>query len=363
MTTRLPTVAYEVPKTMRAAVLESRGRGGLQLREVLVPRPGPGELLLRVAASGLNRVDLYMRDNGQGITHTLPQILGVEGSGRVVQAHPADPDDPALCPGTKAVFYASLYCGRCRFCVAGNQPLCERTRIVGEHIGGTWADYIVMPRRCVLPLPDDADLVECGALSVAHGTAWRMVFGKRALMPGETAMVVGIGGGVSLACLQLARLIGARVIVTSSSDDKLARAKALGAFAGINYRREKVAQRVLELTAGEGVDMVLENSGEASWADSLRSLRRGGRLITCGATTGSHPGADLQRLFIRQLEIYGSTGASVDEFRSMLKVYLNGGFKPVIDSRYPLARIGEALDRLAAFEQFGKVVVTMEDPS
>lgn len=354
-----PTAAaIDVPATMLAAVLESRGREGLKLRRVPVPRPGPGEVLVRVAASGLNRVDLYMRDNGQGITHTLPMIQGVEAAGRVVSANP---DDPEVAPGTKVAFYTLIYCGRCRYCIAGNQPLCMRSRLMGEHRDGAWAEFIVMPRHCVIPLPPEADLVECAALAVAHGTAWRMVFGKRALQPDETVLIVGIGSGVSLACLQLARLIGARVIVTSSSDDKLARAMRMGAFAGIHYKREKVAGRVLELTGGEGVDMVLENSGEASWSDSLRSLRRGGRLVTCGATTGSQPGADLQRLFIRQLEIYGSTGASVGEFRSMLKVYLGGGFKPVIDSRYPLARIDEALDRLAAFEQFGKVVVTMGD--
>jgi NADPH:quinone reductase-like Zn-dependent oxidoreductase len=356
--TPTPAANITIPKTMLAAVLESRGRDGLKLREVPVPRPGPGEVLVRVAASGLNRVDLYMRDNGQGITHTLPQIQGVEASGRVALANPEDPELPV---GAKVIFFTSIFCGQCRFCVAGNHPLCVRPRIMGEHRDGAWAQFVVMPRKCVVPLPPDADLVECGALAVAHGTAWRMVFGKRALQPDETVLVVGIGSGVSLACLQLARLIGARVIVTSSSDDKLARAMKMGACAGIHYKREKVAQRVLELTGGEGVDMVLENSGEASWSDSLRSLRRGGRLVTCGATTGSQPGADLQRLFIRQLEIYGSTGASVGEFRSMLKVYFNSGFKPLIDSRYPLERIGEALDRLSAFEQFGKVVVTMDE--
>lgn len=358
MSTRQPEAVGAVPKTMLAAVLESRGREGLKLCQVPVPQPGVGEVLVRMAASGLNRVDLYMRDNGQGITHQLPMTLGVEGAGRVVRSVP---EDPQLPPGTPAVFYTSIFCGRCRYCLAGNHPLCLHTRIMGEHRDGAWAEYIVMPRHCVVPLPPGADLVACGALSVAHGTAWRMVFGKRALRPDETVMIVGIGGGVSLACLQLARMVGARVIVTSSSDDKLARALAMGADAGINYKREKVAPRVLELTDGEGVDMVLENSGEASWSDSLRSLRRGGRLVTCGATTGSHPGADLQRLFIRQLEIYGSTGASMGEFRSMLKVHLAGGFAPVIDSRFPLRRIGEALDRLAAFEQFGKVVVTMGD--
>jgi NADPH:quinone reductase-like Zn-dependent oxidoreductase len=149
------------------------------------------------------------------------------------------------------------------------------------------------------------------------------------------------------------------VIVTSSSDDKLARAAALGASGGINYRREKVAKRVMEMTAGEGVDMVIDSSGAASWDDSLRSLRRGGRLVICGATTGSNPPADLQRIFIRQLEVYGSTGGSLEESRQLIALFAAGGVKPVIDQRYTLDELPAAFDRLERGEQFGKLVVTM----
>ena len=150
------------------------------------------------------------------------------------------------------------------------------------------------------------------------------------------------------------------MLVTSSSDDKIARAIALGADAGINYRSEKVAKRVQALTAGVGVDMVIDSVGEASWSDSLKSLRRGGRLVTCGATTGSNPSADLQRMFIRQLEVYGSTGGSLDEFRELIALFARGGVSPVIDRCYPLADVGAAFDRLAAGEQFGKIVVTVD---
>jgi len=163
-----------------------------------------------------------------------------------------------------------------------------------------------------------------------------------------------------VACLQLARLAGARVIVTSSSDEKIARAIALGAAGGVNYRTEKVAQRVLQMTGGEGVDMVIDSVGEASWADSLRSLRRGGCLVTCGATTGSNPDADLQRMFIRQLAVYGSTGGSVDEMRQVVALFARGDFSPVIDRRFTLEQVHDAFDRLDRGEQFGKVVVTIE---
>jgi NADPH:quinone reductase-like Zn-dependent oxidoreductase len=340
---------------MRAAVLQTRGRAGLAVRAHPRPVRQPGEALLRIHAAGLNRVDLYMRDNGTGITHDLPLVLGVECAGVVAEADPAS----GLKVGQKAVLYSNAFCGHCRYCLAGDQPLCLHTRIMGEHRDGTFAEYIAMPAQCFFPLPDDADLVAAGALMVGHLTAWRMLFGKRALRPGETVLIVGIGGGVAVAALQLALRAGARVLVTSSSDAKIARALALGASAGINYRTEKVAQRVLALTDGEGVDMVIDSVGEASWADSLRALRRGGRLVTCGATTGSHPSADLQRMFIRQLEVYGSTGGSVEEFRQLVALFARGEIQPLIDRRFTLDQIDDAFETLNRGEQFGKLVVTM----
>ncbi len=340
---------------MQAAVLETRGRAGLVVREFPKSVPQPGEALMRVHAAALNRVDLYMRDSGVGITHNLPLVQGVEAAGVMAQV----PPDSGLRVGQKAVLFSGAYCGLCRYCRAGDQPLCLRANIMGEHRHGGFAQYLAMPAKCFVPLPDDADLVAAGALMTGHVTAWRMLFGKRALRLGETVLIVGIGGGVAVATLQLALRAGARVIVTSSSDAKLERARQLGAHAGINYRSEKVAERVLALTDGEGVDMVIDSVGQASWADSLKSLRRGGRLVTCGATTGSNPGADIQRLFIRQLEIYGSTGGSLEEFREVVALFARGEITPVIDRRYPLQRIGEAFDCLQAGEQFGKLVVTM----
>lgn len=340
---------------MQAAVLESRGREGLRLRDVPKPVSGPGEALLRVHAVGLNRVDLYMRDSGVGITHTLPIVQGVEAAGVVADA----PAGSGLRVGQKAILYSNAFCGRCRYCLAGDQPLCTRADIMGEHRNGALAEFVAMPAHCFLSLPDDADLVAAGALMTGHLTAWRMLFGKRALRAGESLLIVGIGGGVAVACLQLALRAGARVLVTSSSDAKIARAIELGASGGVNYRSDKVAARVLEMTSGEGVDMVIDSVGLASWADSLKSLRRGGRLVTCGATTGSNPGADIQRLFIRQLEIYGSTGGSVEEFRQLVALFARGEIRPVIDRQYPLDDVHAAFDRLQAGEQFGKLVVTV----
>jgi NADPH:quinone reductase-like Zn-dependent oxidoreductase len=335
---------------MKAAVLERRGVDGVSWRDFPDPVPAPGESVLKVSASSINRVDLYMRDNGSGITHVLPQVMGVEAAGTIVEASPGS----GLEPGMKAVLFSEAYCGKCRYCLAGDQPLCENVKIMGEHRHGGFADYIAMPSNCFFPLPDNADLVAAGALMTGHLTAWRMLFGKRALQPGESVLIVGIGGGVAVACLQLARMVGARVFVTSSNDEKIARAVSLGADGGVNYRRDRVSAAIQEMSGG-GVDMVIDSVGEASWGQSLRSLRRGGRLVTCGATTGSNPPADLQRVFIRQLEIYGSTGGSVSEFRQLLEVFNRGLVRPVIDTSFEMAEVRSALERLASGAQFGKV--------
>lgn len=310
---------------------------------------------MRVRASSLNRVDIYMRDSGLGITHDLPIILGVDGVGEIVESDPQG----RLRPGDRVALYSNAYCGECRYCLAGDQPLCVRPAIGGEHCDGCFAEYVTMPERCFLPLPDGLDFANAGVLPTAYGTAYRMLFGKRALMPGETVLVIGAGGGVAVACIQLAVRAGARVLVTTSTPEKLAQAMELGAEGGVNYRSDPVAASILEMTRGEGVDMVIDSVGQASWSESLRSLRRGGRLITCGATTGSNPPVEIQRMFIRQLEVYGSTGASVDEMRSLFSFVAVNGLRPVIDSTFALEQISEAYHWLASGEQFGKVALTI----
>ena len=337
---------------MKAAVLTERGADGVTWSDYPDPVRKPGESVMRVLSSSINRVDLYMRDSGVGITHSLPQVMGVEGAGEIVETEPGS----GLEVGQKVILYAGAFSGSCRYCMAGNQPLCEKVQIMGEHRDGGFADYIAMPSRNFFPLVDDADMQAAGALMTGHLTAWRMLFGKQTLMPGESVLIVGIGGGVAVACLQLAKMIGARVFVTSSSDEKIARAVAMGAEGGVNYTKDNVAKAILDMSGG-GVDMVIDSVGDASWGDSLKSLRRGGRLVTCGATTGSHPSADIQRMFIRQLTVYGSTGGDVGEFRLLIDVFNQGLIKPVIDKTFRMPDIRDALDRLYKGEQFGKVSV------
>jgi len=342
---------------MRAVVIT--GHGGnevVRIEERPIPVRKPGEALIAVKGAGLNRVDLYMRNSGAGITHAIPQILGLDAAGVVEEV---DPGEKRLKVGQKVVLHPATGCGRCEFCQRGEHILCVESKYFGEHRDGTLAEFMCVPVENLFPMPEGLDFVEAAALSVSYITAWRMVFGKAQLKSWETALIFGIGGSVSLAALQLAKMIGARAIVTSRDPEKLRRATDLGADATINGATEDVAKRTLALTDGRGVDVVIENVGEAVWPAAMKSLVRGGRIVTCGATSGDHPSADLRRLFIRQLQVFGSTHGSMAEFAAMVEACNRGLFRPLIESRYGLADIHAALDRLEAGQQFGKIGIDL----
>ncbi len=352
---------------MQAAYLTAHG-GNEVVSVGPRPRPvrQPGEVLVRIEAATLNRVDLYMRDSGAGITHTLPQIMGIDGAG-VIEAvgdekgGRGDGPERHLHPGQRVTLYPGLTCGRCEFCRRGEPVLCTSMRLLGEHRDGTLARYISLPAANVFVLPDGLGFAEGAALGVNHLTAWRMLFTKARLQRGETVLVFGVGGGVSLAALQLAKAAGARVIVTSRDADKLARATTLGADATIDTSGEDTARRVLALTDGRGVDVVIENIGAAVWTIALKCLVRGGRIVTCGATTGDQPPADLRRVFIRQLQIFGSTLGNPAEFGELLSWCEQGRVHPLIDRHYPLTQVVDALTYLESGRQFGKIAITLGD--
>ncbi|MFB9147042.1 zinc-binding dehydrogenase [Halomonas alkalicola] len=281
--------------------------------------------------------------------------MGLDGAG-VVEA--IEKDETRLTVGQRVVVFPNLTCGRCEFCQRGDDVLCTRMKLMGEHVDGTFAPWLSVPAENLFPMPAHLDFVQAAALGVNYLTAWRMLFSRAQLKPWETVLVFGVGGGVSLAAMQLAASIGARVIVTSREDDKLQRALALGAHEAINGRTEEVARRVMALTDGRGVDVVVENVGEAVWASAMKSLVRGGRLVTCGATSGDQPPADIRRLFIRQLQIIGSTTGNALEFKEMLSYIQRRQIFPVIDSCYPVENIHDALDRLECRGRMGKVAVT-----
>lgn len=331
------------------------GHGGnevVEVRECERPTRKPGEVLLRVHAATLNQVDLYMRNSGAGITHRLPQIMGLDAAGVVEEV---DAGESVLKPGQRVVVHPGISCGRCEFCQRGEGVLCVKMQFLGEHRDGTFAQWISVPAQNVFPMPSGLSFVEAAALGVNHLTAWRMLFTKAQVKPWETVLVFGIGGGVSLAAMQLAKAIGARVIVTSRDDAKLERALALGADHGINSKTEDVAKAVLAHTGGRGVDVVIENVGESAWSAAMKSLVRGGRLVTCGATTGDQPPADIRRIFIRQLQILGSTHGDLSEFADLLSFVERQRIVPVIDSVHPIEEVHAALARLEAGQQFGKI--------
>lgn len=344
---------------MRAVYLA--GHGGNEV-VTIGERPRPqrrrGEALVRVRAAGLNRVDLYMRDSGAGVTHALPQIMGLDAAGEVAEI---DADETRLKVGDAVVVHPGVTCGRCEFCLSGARTLCVSMRFIGEHRDGTFAEFVCAPVENVFAKPAPLDWAEAAALCTAPITAWRMLFGKARLAPHETVLVFGVGGAVSSAALQLAKMIGARAIVTSRDPEKLAWARGLGADACIDGARESVARRALELTNGRGVDVVIENVGAAVWSEALKALVRGGRIVTCGATSGDAPSADLRRLFIRQLQVFGSTHGDFEEFRALLSVCERGLFRPAIDRRFAFEDAHAALDRLEQGRQFGKIALDAPD--
>ncbi|HEY6157075.1 MAG TPA: zinc-binding dehydrogenase [Gemmatimonadales bacterium] len=343
---------------MRAWVIRATGGlNQLQLSDVPeLPNPDPGHVRVAVRAAALNHLDLFVV---RGLPHEyhFPHIVGADGAG-VVDA--VGSEVRTVRPGDRVMINPGIPDYACEYCRAGEQSLCRRYGILGEHLPGTLAQYVVVPEQNVAIIPTLATpltWVEAAAFSLVTLTAWRMVVTRAQLVAGETVLIWGIGGGVALAALRIAKLKGARVIVTSSSDAKLHEAQALGADATLNYTTQKIAQEVRALTDKRGADVVIENVGEATWDESLRSLGRGGRLVTCGSTTGPHVALDLRRLFWHQWSIMGSTMGNDAEYREIVRLLGAGELRPVVDRVFPFSEARAAFERLDRGEQLGKIVV------
>lgn len=343
---------------MQAIRLNTRGKSGVHYAKITPPPLGPNMARVRMLAASINRVDLYMRDSGAGITHTLPQTMGVDGVGEIAEI--ADGYGHAV--GDRVILYPYEFCGRCRHCVAGDQPLCTSARIFGEHRDGTFAEEIVVPVASLVRLSQDTSVSKAAALGVAYLTAWRMVFGKAPIGPGRTVLVQGAGGGISYAAMQLAKMGGARVIASTTGPAKLENLRQSGVEV-IDYASEDIAKAALALTNGEGADLVIDNTGEKTWPSSLRSVARGGHIVTCGATTGAHPSADIQRLFVRQLSVHGSTMGNLEEFRRLVTAFTTGAFTPQVDSVFPLADVPAAFERLEHPDRLGKIIIKISEAS
>jgi NADPH:quinone reductase-like Zn-dependent oxidoreductase len=340
---------------MKAALFrEFGGPDRVRVEEVPTPAPGPGEVLIRVRACGLNHLDLWVLGGLPALKTPLPFWTGCDIAGEVAALGPGA-TGPAV--GTRVAVNPSLSCGVCEWCVAGEDSMCVTYRILGEHVRGGLAEYVSAPAANCLPLPGHVGFEEAAAFILVNMTAWRMLVTQAGLRPAEDLLVLGAGGGVASAAVQIGKLCGARVLVTTSSDDKLRRAKALGADEGVNYAQADWQKAVREWTGKRGVDVVLDNVGAATWTGSIRSLASGGRLVTCGATSGPMGETDIRIVFWRQLRIIGSTMANRKEFRDVMAQLFAGRLRPVIDRTFPLAETASALAVLQKGEQFGKLIV------
>jgi NADPH:quinone reductase-like Zn-dependent oxidoreductase len=333
--------------------------GGLDRLELRDDLPMPSlasdtQVRVRILASALNHLDLFVVGGLPNVRIVAPWIIGSDAMGIVEELGDTV---SGLDVGDRVLINPGLSDRTCEYCRAGEQPLCPRFGVLGEHLPGTLTEQIVVPAVNVRCVAADADPVEGAAFTLSTLTAWRMLVSRARVQPGEHVLIWGIGGGVALACLQIAKLLGAFVTVTSGSDAKLERAVALGADATINHRGVDVGREMRARTNKRGVDVVVDSVGEATWGQSLGALGRRGRLVTCGGTSGPMVTTDVRRLFWNQWSILGSTMGNDDELDAIVEHFKAGRLRPVVDRVYPLADARSAFERMASGEQFGKLVV------
>jgi NADPH:quinone reductase-like Zn-dependent oxidoreductase len=329
----------------------------LQITELPPPPIGANDVLINIKASALNQLDLFVRRGSPALKLHLPHIPGSDGAG-VIAAMGENVSE--LQVGQRVTINPGVSCGRCEFCIAGEESLCADFKIIGEHMHGTAAEFVRVPARNVLPIPDAISFEQAASAPLVFLTAWRALISRARLRAGEDVLILGAGAGTATAAIQIAKYAGARVFVTSSSEEKLQRARLLGADFALNYKSDDWDRQLFALTGKRGVDVVFESVGAQTWLKSIRALRKGGRLVTIGATTGARPQEELGYIFWKQIDILGSTMSNQREFREVMKLVLRGELQPVIDSVFPLERAQEAHARLESGAQFGKIVLKIE---
>ncbi len=340
---------------MKAFVIrEHGGPEALKLEEVATPQPGPGEVRVRILAAALNHLDLWVRRGVPGHAFPLPLIPGSDGVGEVAAV---GRDVSRVAAGDRVIVSPGFGCGGCEACLRGEESLCPHHRILGETRDGTCAEAIVVPATCLHIIPSGLEPLEAAALPLVLMTTWRMLIQRARMRPGETVLVQAGGSGIGSTAIQIARALGCRVLTTVGSPEKADLARQLGADEVILYRQADVAREVRRLTDKQGVDIVVEHTGEATWEGSVRALRRGGRLVTCGATTGAAAGIDLRVLFFKQISLLGSTMGSRADLEEALRLVRRGALRPVIDRSFPLAHLPEAHRYLEERRAFGKVTL------
>lgn len=319
------------------------GLDALRWEEVPDPAPPPGWRTLEVKAAAVNHLDVWVRKGLPFVKY--PITLGSDAAGVVRET------------GERVLLNPALSCGSCESCAGGDKPMCRDYAVFGEHRDGAQAGLLAAPAASLIPIPDSLSFEEAAAAPLVFLTAWRMLLTRGRLRAGEDVLIWGAAAGVGTACVQIAKLAGARVIATASSDAKAAALTALGADLVLDPAKEDVVARLRALTGKRGVDVVVDYVGRDTWARSLQALRRGGRLLTCGATSGHDPVEDLRHVFYRQLEIIGSTMGSDRELKEVLALLFAGRLKAVVGAVLPMGDVAEAHRRLECREAYGKIVL------
>lgn len=313
----------------------------LRWEDIPDPVPGPGETILEVKAASVNHLDVWVRKGLPGIR--LPRILGCDAAG--------------IADGKRVLLNPARACGTCAFCGEGNMSMCAQYALWGEHTDGTHVQRMAVPKSSLIPIPDRLSFEEAAAAPLTFVTAWRMLFTRGRLRPSEDVLIWSAGAGVGTVCAQFARTAGARVIATASTAEKCERLKELGCDVVINHGSEDVVKKVKELTGRRGVDLVVDYIGKETWARSIALARRGGRIVTCGATSGYDPIEDLRHIFYRQIEVIGCTMGNNKELEDGLKLLFDGKVRAIVGNTLPMQDASEAHRLLEARKVFGKVVL------
>ena len=346
---------------MKAVRLHSFG-GPEVLRYEDAPEPviGPNEVLLHLKAAALNHLDIWVRSGARERNIPLPHIPGSDGAGIIAEAGSAV---KKVRPGDRVLISPGLSCGKCKQCLEGRDNLCRDYRVLGVREDGTYAEFVKLPVENILPIPEGLEFTEAAAIPLVFLTAWHMLVTLAKIQQGETVLVHGAGSGVGSAAIQIAKMIGARVITTAGSNDKLAKAKSLEADELINYREKDFAEEIKRLTDKRGVDVVFEHIGGEVLEKSITVMGKGGRLVTCGATTQFSANLDIRYVYSRHLTLYGSWMGGKPELVEVLKFFEGGAAKrklnPVIDSIFPLAQAADAHRHVEERKNFGKVVLSI----
>jgi len=317
------------------------------------PSPGPGEVLVRVRACALNHLDVWTRKGQAGRPVPFPHVLGNDVAGEIAEANGV----PEFTPGQRVMLSPGISCGRCRACLGGQDSFCRQYRVLGYQVHGGYAELVRCPAANVIPIPEAIGFEEAAAFPLVFLTAWHMLVARASLCMGEDVLVWGAGSGVGMAAVQIAKALGARVIATAGSEEKLAKARDLGADHVVNHTSGDVVAEVRRVTSKRGVDIVIEHPGAATWERSILCLAQGGRLVTCGATTGPEGKTELRHLFAKQLALLGSYMGSKADLLDVARLFFDGKVRPVVHAVLALGEARRAHEMMEASEHFGKLVL------